>query len=661
VNDKTKLTPEAEALIEAWDTAPKEERDELCTARRSEVMRAYETASEDEIEPTNAELDEQVLEQDEADDELDGEGVKALKEEKRKTADLLRDIAKQAELFHDIDGCCYADIKVNGHRETWSIRSKAFRRWLIREFITLHDNAPNSNAVQVALEAIEAEAFYGCPQEQVHIRAAEYEGRYYLDLVDEAWQVVEIDADDWRVVTDPPVRFRRTPGMQSLPEPMEGGEINLLRHFLNVKGDDDFVLAVSWTLAALRSRGPYPVIVPLGEHGSGKSTFSRILRSLVDPSKAPLRTMPRDERDLAIAANNAWVIATDNVSSLPTWLSDALCRLSTGGGFSTRTLYTDQDETIFDSTRPIILNGIEEFVTRPDLADRAMLLTLEAIPENKRKSEDELWSDFAAAHPLILGALLDAMVHGLRELPNVKLEKKPRMADFAIWATACETAIWEQGTFLAAYTKNRDDAVISVVEADTIATTVVTFMATRVDWEGTAANLLDELAAVAGEKVSKGKEWPTSPRGLSGRLRRASTFVRKIGIGVAFTREPHTRTRIITLTIEKTGKTPSPPSPSSQGLFFNDLAGTVAGTIQLSQKPPPSPVSSSNNPLKNHKENGGDGGDGRNPTHSSAQCACCGGKPDGKEQEYVVNGETVWLHPECKPFWSKGDGWGVRR
>ena len=197
---------------------------------------------------------------------------------------------------------------------------------------------------------------------------------------------------------------------------------------------------VAWALAVLRNQGPYPVLVLSGEQGSAKSTFSAILRALLDPNTAPLRALPREDRDLFIAASNGHVLAFDNVSGLPAWISDTLCRLATGGGFAVRQLYTDQDEVLFDAARPVILNGIEDIVTRPDLADRAVFLTLEPIPEERRRPEAELWAAFEAERARILGVLLDAVVEGLKRLPDTHLPKLPRMADFALWASACETA-----------------------------------------------------------------------------------------------------------------------------------------------------------------------------------------------------------------------------
>ena len=344
------------------------------------------------------------------------------------------------------------------------------------------------------------------------------------------------------------MRFRRTPGMLPLPEPRSGGSVDVLRSFLNVKSDNDFVLVVAWALAVLRNRGPYPVIVMSGEQGSAKSTFSGILRALLDPNTAPLRALPREDRDLFIAANNGHVLAFDNVSGLPSWISDTLCRLATGGGYAVRQLYTDQDEVLFDAARPVILNGIEDIVTRPDLADRAVFLNLEAIPEKGRRLEAELWAAFEAERPKILGTLLDAVVTGLKLLPETQLERLPRMADFALWASACETAIWPSGTFWSAYCGNRDEAVENVIEADPVAAAVRALMLKRIEWTGTASDLLAALSEEAGEPVAKSKTWPASPRALSGRFAPHGTFLRKVGIEIDHIREGRARTRTIVMT-----------------------------------------------------------------------------------------------------------------
>jgi hypothetical protein len=537
-------------------------------------------------------------------------------------ADILIDLAQAAELFHTPDGTGFADLDINGHRETWPLRAKGFRRWLARRFFEATQGAPSSEALQSALNVIEAKAHFDAPERIVHVRVGELDGKLYLDLGDEAWRAVEIDATGWRVIDNPPVRFRRASGMQPLAMPVPGGSIATLRSFLNVKSDNDFVLVVAWALACLRNRGPYPVLVLSGEQGSAKSTFSAILRSLLDPNTAPLRALPREDRDLFIAASNGHVLAFDNVSGLPAWISDTLCRLATGGGFAVRQLYTDQDEVLFDATRPVILNGIEDIVTRPDLADRAVFLTLEPIPEERRRPEAELWAAFETERPRVLGVLLDAVVEGLKRLPETHLPKLPRMADFALWATACETALWPVGTFWKAYCGNRNEAVEGVIEADPIAAAVRALMAARTEWTGTASDLLGALAEQAGERVAKAKTWPDCPRALAGRLRRAATFLRKIGVEISFERAGRARTRIIRITAasadpapERDGARPSAPSASSavtqksspaNGFTAPDLR-TIANGADGGPKP-----TVRGNPLKS---NGGTVADGADANH----------------------------------------------
>jgi hypothetical protein len=346
--------------------------------------------------------------------------------EKESQADVLLGLAETADLFHTPDGRGFADIEVAGHRETWPIRSKHFRGWLARAFFENVHGAPNSEAMSSTLNVIEARARFDSPQRIVVIRMGGLNDCIYVDLCDERWRAIEVDGLGWRIIDRPPVRFRRPAGMQPLPMPAPGGSINALRAFLNISGPG-FVLAVTWVLSALRNNGPYPVLVLSGEQGSTKSTFCRVLRSLVDPNTAPLRALPRDDRDLFIAANNGHVLAFDNVSSLPSWLADTFCRLATGGGFATRQLYTDLDEVLFDSTRPIILNGIEDVVTRPDLSDRALQLILDPIPEEQRQPEQHFWAAFEQERARIFGALVDTVAHALAVLP------RPNLSDSRAW------------------------------------------------------------------------------------------------------------------------------------------------------------------------------------------------------------------------------------
>jgi hypothetical protein len=347
-----------------------------------------------------------------------------------------------------------------------------------------------------------------------------------LDLGDAEWRAVEVDETGWRIVDRADVRFRRSPDMRALPEPKTNGSIDGLRGLLNIsekeEDDGDFILAIAYVLACLRARGPYPVMPIGGEQGTAKSTRSALLRSVVDPRKPALRALPRDERDLVVAARNQHVLAFDNVSGLRPWLSDALCRIASGAGFGTRELYTDAEEVVFSGARPIILNGIEEIVERPDLAERSVFSTCEPIDPRNRKSEEEVWASFAETHASVLGALLDAVATGLKRFPQVRPPDLPRMADFAHWVIACETALWKDGDFLNAYNSNILGAVESVLEASQVAIAVRKLMASAAPWDGTASELLDKLTVLVDERVAKSDAWPSNGRALAGRLRRVA-------------------------------------------------------------------------------------------------------------------------------------------
>jgi hypothetical protein len=336
--------------------------------------------------------------------------------------------------------------------------------------------------------------------------------------------------------------------MLPLPVPAKDGSIQLLNSFLNLSSRDDFILVIAWLLSTFRHSGPYPLLAISGEQGSTKTIMSKMLRALVDPNVAPVRSAPREERDLFIAAVNCHLLAFDNLSDLPAWASDALCRLASGGSFSIRQLYTNADEIFFQAARPIILNGIEEVIARQDLADRGIFLTLSHLPEERRRTEREIWRDFEQARPHILGALIEAVAHGLHSISDVRIEKLPRMADFALWSTACEKVFCSTGSFLEAYNANRRAAVDGVIEADLVAACIRDIMAERTIWIGSASELLSLAGAIArGEERRMSVGWPKSPRALAGRLRRAQAALRALGIEISFSRQGKAGTRTIEL------------------------------------------------------------------------------------------------------------------
>jgi hypothetical protein len=330
------------------------------------------------------------------------------------------------------------------------------------------------------------------------------------------------------------------------------------------------VLLISWLVAAFRPGYPFPVLVIHGEQGSAKSTVSKMLRELIDPNVAPLRSEQRDERDLMLAATNSWIIALDNLSKLPVWLSDALCRLSTGGGFATRTLYENDEETLFMAMRPIIINGIEELTTRSDLLDRSLIIHLPAIPPDKRKTEAEVWREFECVRPYVLGSLLDGVSHALCNVSRVLLAQMPRMADFALWATAAEESFGLRSqAFISAFMGNRESANELALDASPIAAMLIEFAQQQESWKGKPSELLEELSRRASEETKKQQGWPKRSNVLSGAMKRIAPNLRAIGIEYSIGRTKAGRY----LTLEYKGKTASPASPSSPSTESGFAAG----------------------------------------------------------------------------------------
>jgi hypothetical protein len=310
------------------------------------------------------------------DDKIE-ELLTALAKEKKKQADELVEIAKRGELFHTADDVAYADITHKGHRETRPIRSGGYQKWLLYCYYRENGSVPNGEAVSTAIRVIESEAKFNGKEYPVAVRIGGYCGSIYLDLCNDEWQAIEIDAEGWRLIDQPPIRFIRSNGMLPLPIPAKGKTqdgIGALKTYVNIEEGADFALVKAWLLAAFRDRGPYPVLALIGQHGSAKSTTLRMLRAIVDPNSGDLRAPPRTEDDLYITAVRSHIIPLDNVSSLSDWLSDALCRIATGMSYTKRMLFTDQDEILIRAMRPIAITSVVEVIEAPDLGDRSIIV-----------------------------------------------------------------------------------------------------------------------------------------------------------------------------------------------------------------------------------------------------------------------------------------------
>lgn len=470
--------------------------------------------------------------------------------EKKSHSTLIVEMAADFELFHTSEPKAYATLEVEGHYETWSIRSRGFKLLIKDRFYRQYQSVPRTQALEDALSVLEAKALRG-PEIPVYGRLAQLDGCIYLDLSNERWEVVKISPQGWEILKQAPVKFRRTNGVMALPHPQSGGTLEEMRNFINVT-PQDWKLLAAWMVAAFNPDCQYPVLTINGEQGSAKSTACRFIRRLLDPSVTLLRTTPKDERDFWIAAQNNWILAYDNLSGIAPWLSDTLCRVSTGGGNATRLLFSDDEEVFFDARRPVLLNGIDAIATRSDLLERSLILNLPAIEEERRKSEKQLAQEFERALPRILGGLLASLSVALSRINQIKLERLPRMADFTLWAVAAEPAFGgpQEPSFLEVYTNRRADNHLLALEASPLAQAFVrwyekysadfSLMGENNNnyWLGPAASLLAEIEDCLDEADYKNTlrqfSWPKNARALSVQLHRLAPDLRAMGIDLTF-------------------------------------------------------------------------------------------------------------------------------
>ncbi|MDP3521947.1 MAG: hypothetical protein Q8S02_15125 [Hydrogenophaga sp.] len=443
-------------------------------------------------------------------------------------AELLVDLARnQCQFVHDEQKEPYAVLEASGARQVHRVMSRSFSDYLSHAFYTQHDRAPTEQALKIALQTLSGQAKFGGEEREVFTRIAKTEDGYFLDLCNDAWQCVQVTATGWAVAAGAGAPlFVRSASMRPLPLPERDGTMDALWPLVNVPVADRLPL-LAWMLECLRPDTPHVVLELVGEQGSAKSSTQRALRRLIDPNQSDLRAAPKTVEDVWIAARNSHMVSLENLSHLPPQYQDALCVLATGGGYAARTLYTNDEETILDLRKPIVLNGISVIVTAQDLLDRSLHIDLPTI--QARELAGDMEARFEAAQPTLLGALLDLFVKVLAKLPSVVIapERRPRMADFAVLGEAVYRVHGEPaGAFLASYNAMRKDGVLRTIDASPVGAALTAYLAdVPSGFNGTLSELLDRLDRFR----PQGETWPRSPKGLGDTLRRLAPALRMIG------------------------------------------------------------------------------------------------------------------------------------
>jgi hypothetical protein len=452
---------------------------------------------------------------------------------KESQADVLIRLASEAEFFCDEIEEEYAAIEVKKHIEIHKIRSKKFRLWLTKKFFEETAKSPTADAMTQALNLVESKAVFSGNVKTLSRRCAEYQGKFYYDLGDNTWKDIVIDKYGWKIIDNPPILFKRNKNMKRQTIPERYDDISILNKHYRYTSNDDALLHKILIVTRFIPNIAHPILVLHGEKGSSKTTSMRKDREIVDPAFRDVVSMPTSKADLALILSNNYMPSFDNLDNITAEKSDLLCMAATGGAFSKRTLYTDEDETILSFKKPLELNGINIVATRADLLDRSILVELERIPEEERKEEAIIWKEFEEDKSKILGCIFTILSKSMKIYNSVELNRMGRMADFTRWGYAVAEAANIGGEkFLEAYINNQKTANDEAVESNPVALAVIKFMNFHNKWKGTVATLLGQLRDVAHRENidTNSKLWANEPNVLSRRLKEVKSNLESFGV-----------------------------------------------------------------------------------------------------------------------------------
>jgi hypothetical protein len=504
------------------------------------------------------------------------------KDEKDEKDDTLQLVNKNClQFFLDQYGAPYATVRLGDHVETMAMNGKRFRNWICKTKYDATNTLLGSETLASVLNVLKAKAEFENNTRNLYLRVAESNNEpfvIYYDLTNSKWEVVKITPNGWSIEKSP-VLFRRYSNQLMQPYPSIQYPSDIFDQFLkllNIKDNDNKLLLKCYVISLFIPEIPKPILMLHGEQGSAKSTLQELIKLLVDPSIVRTLSFPRDINELIQKLHHNYIAYFDNISVIPGWISDELCRAVTGSGFTKRQLYTDDDDIIYNFKRCIGFNGINLGATKADLLDRGLIIHLERITKESVRKLEDIWKDFEKLKPQLLGYILDILVKVLqvkKSQGGIGLQGHPRMADFAEVAEIISRHMgYPENSFLEAYYKNVGLQTEEALEANPVAMTVMRFIDSRMKvlwigcynsfavlefvnkevdtrqwYRGTFSGLLKDLETVA-QRLNintRSKQWPKSPNYLSRRLNEVKTNLREIGITIDRLNDANKNTRLV--------------------------------------------------------------------------------------------------------------------
>jgi hypothetical protein len=483
---------------------------------------------------------------------------------------------KVVDLFLDETKSPYAAIRQGDHIETIPIESKRFGDWvgsMYYNYMKDYETAP-SILPKEEIDKIESILRYEASSSvrTLYLRIAAFvdteaanldENKICYDLCSPNWEIVEITRKGWSIIKqdDEHIFFKRFTIMNSQVYPIRNYPSNILQQFMKLinidDNEDNKLLAIVYVIALfLLADLPKPMLNPNGPHGSGKSTYQEYVKLIVDPAAALTTAFPTSLAELVQVLSHSYVTFFDNVSGISEITSDQLCRAVTGSGFVKRSLYTNDEDVIYNMKRAVGYNGINVSAHKADLLDRLLNLKLKHIDKRNRKKLKQLQKDFQRILPYLLGYIFDLLVKILARMGEVKLEELPRMADFAEMGELISWCLgYPEGQFIEAYNRNIGQTNEEVVNSNLVATAIVFVLNKQMVLAGKAGELnayFNDLASKNAEigNLVRNRWWPKTPRGFSNRITEIEPNLKEVGISIKRIEDKHSKSTTYIITNE---------------------------------------------------------------------------------------------------------------
>jgi hypothetical protein len=400
----------------------------------------------------------------------------------------------------------------------------------------------------------------------------------YYDLTDEKCRSIKISKDGWQTLNESPILFARYNQTTQI-DPSSEYEADVFERFFdltNVKDESGRLLLKIYIVSMFIPDIDHAMLILHGEKGSAKSTLQNMIKTLVDPAKPSLITIPTDKDEFVRQMNHNYVACYDNIKYIPKWFSDEACKAATGVGNTRRKLYTNDEDVVYEYKRCLGFNGIHISLTEPDALDRSILIQLDRIRRENNRVKTRIFTRFEELQPKLLGYIFDVLSRALSLKDSIELKDLPRLGDFAEWGEAIARAMeYRPLDFIKAYYKNIGKQNIEAVEAHPLGLAISKLYDelqenNEVEWFGSTAECLDKLNELADKhKINTGsRSWPKAVNSLSRSLKNIrSNLLEGLGIEVTIDRNTAGRSRYTknTSTIKIRKISPLPPlSPPDQ-------------------------------------------------------------------------------------------------